>query len=327
MSGVLAYALHHDGAFNRNSLGAVSEAARLAAELGGQAEVVVVGGDELSDAMCGSLGRYGAARVHRAHAPAGVAQPVVDAMAHVMAAGGHRYAFFGGGLLGFEVGAALAARMGGGATMEVTAVRVEGGRVVAERPALRDTALADVGYLREPGILIGRVNAFETVDRGDVRAAVDDVRVEPSTAARGVRLLRRGEGRGGAEDPSNADIVVAGGRGLGSAESFQRCAALARALGGAVAATRAAVDAGWCGYSAQVGQTGTTVAPRLYLAAGVSGAVQHRVGMERAQHVVAINSDREAPIFEYADLGVVGDANRILPRLTSAVEAARARPG
>ena len=136
-------------------------------------------------------------------------------------------------------------------------------------------------------------------------------------------MLRRGERRGAEVGIEEADVVVAGGRGLGSAEGFRRCEELARALGGEVAATRAVVDAGWYPYSAQVGQTGKTVAPTLYVAAGVSGAVQHKVGMQAAQHVVAINRDPNAPIFEFADLGVVGDLNAILPKLVEAVEARR----
>ncbi len=114
---------------------------------------------------------------------------------------------------------------------------------------------------------------------------------------------------------------VAGGRGLGKAEGFELCEALAQALGGTVAATRAVVDAGWYPYAAQIGQTGKTVAPKLYLAAGISGAIQHKVGMQAAENIVAINKDPNAPIFEFSDLGIVGDLNKILPKLTEAVKA------
>ena len=117
---------------------------------------------------------------------------------------------------------------------------------------------------------------------------------------------------------------MAGGRGLGKAEGFELAEDLAKALGGAVAATRAVVDAGWYPYSAQIGQTGKTVAPKLYLAAGISGAIQHKVGMQASENIVAINKDSNAPIFEFSDLGIVGDLNKILPKLTEAVKAKKA---
>src|SRR3954471_123239 len=330
---ILVYALHYEGEFNKNSLGAVSEGARLAGELGGACHVLVLGGDDLTDELCGSLGAYGAATVYRAKGPEGLSQPVVDAMAKVMEDGGHRYAVFGGGLLGFEIGAGLAARLNAGVTMEETSVRVEGGELLAERPILGDSSISTSRY-RERGIVIGRLNAFEvrsTAPPTDTTqsdpsvvggsASVEDVDVELSPWSTKARMVTRGEQRGADVNIEDADILIAGGRGLGNAEGFQALEQLAGALGGAVAATRAVVDAGWYPYAAQIGQTGKTVAPKLYLAAGISGAIQHKVGMQASENIVAINKDANAPIFEFSDLGIVGDLNKILPKLTEAVKA------
>jgi electron transfer flavoprotein alpha subunit len=321
MSGILTYALHYEGEFNGNSLGAVSEAARRAKDIGGEAAAVVVGGDDLSDDFCASLGRYGAAKVYRGRAPEGLAQPVVDVMAKVIEDEGYSYALFGGGLLGFEIGAGLTARLNAGVTMEVTEIRVQDGRLLAERPILTDSAVAEVDYVDEPGIVIGRLNAFSAEELGAGPAEVVDVDAEIQEHSLRARMLQRGEARGEEANIEDADILVAGGRGLGKAENFSLCEALADALGGAVASTRAVVDAGWYPYATQIGQTGKTVAPKLYLAAGISGAIQHKVGMQGSENIVAINKDPNAQIFEYSDLGVVGDLNKIMPKLTEALKA------
>jgi electron transfer flavoprotein alpha subunit len=241
-------------------------------------------------------------------------------MAKVIADNGYDYALFGGGLLGFEIGAGLTARLNAGVTMEVTAVKVDGGKLIAERPVLQDSAIVDVGYVGEPGIIIGRLNAFDANETGGT-AEVVDVDVELSEWSSKARMVQRGEQRGGDVNIEDADILVGGGRGLGEADNFKLAEELAEAMGGAVAATRAVVDAGWYPYSAQIGQTGKTVAPKLYLAAGISGAIQHKVGMQSSENILAINKDQNAPIFEFSDLGVVGDLHKILPKLTEAIKA------
>ena len=324
MADVLVYALHYEGAFNKNSLGAVSEAARIAGELGGEAHAVVLG-DSATDQLCAQLGVYGASRVFRAGGAEGLAQPVVDAMAQLFAERGYGYALFGGGLLGFEIGAGLAARLGAGVAMEVTAVAIEDGKLLAERPILGDSAISLVSYRSDVGIVIGRLNAFEIVVAGERDAEVEEVAVAFSDFSTRARMVRRGEQRGEQVDIEGASVLVAGGRGLGRAEGFELCNELAEAFGGgsAVAATRAVVDAGWFPYSGQIGQTGKTVAPKLYVAAGISGAIQHKVGMAGSENIVAINKDANAPIFEFSDLGVVGDLNKILPKLSAALRARR----
>jgi electron transfer flavoprotein alpha subunit len=323
MANILVYALHYEGAINKNSLGAVSEAAKLAGELGGEAHAILVGGDDLTEELCASLGAYGAKKVYRVSGPEGLAQPVVDAMAKVISDDGHKYALFGGGLLGFEIGAGLAGRLNAGVAMEVTSVRAEGGELVVERPILGDSAISEKKFRSDVGIIIGRLNAFEIQQSDGASAAVANVAVEFSPQALKATMVQRGEQRGADVDIEGADVLVAGGRGLGKAEGFELCDQLAKAFGGnsAVAATRAVVDAGWYPYAAQIGQTGKTVAPKLYLAAGISGAIQHKVGMQSSENIVAINKDSNAPIFEFCDLGIIGDLNKILPKLTEAVKA------
>src|SRR5437764_13563953 len=174
MPDVLTYVLHFEGAFNKNSLGAVSEGAARAEEIGGQCHAVVVGGEDLTDDLCSSLGAYGATKVFRARGPEGLAQPVIDVMAKVIEENGHAYALFGGGLLGFEIGAGLAARKQAGVTMEVTAVRAEDGKLVAERPILQDSKISVSHYRGDLGIIIGRINAFEVRESGDGLAEIVD---------------------------------------------------------------------------------------------------------------------------------------------------------
>ena len=321
MSNILVYALHYEGAFNKNSLGAVAEASRLAGELGGEAHAVVVA-DGVSDELAATLGKYGAKKVYKADGPEGLAGPVIDTLGKLFDGGDYQYAVFGGGLLGFEIGAGLAARIDAGVTMEVTGVNVVDGKLAAERPILGDSSISTSRY-KDKGIIIARLNAFEVKETGDGDAPVETITTELSTQAQQANIVTRGEQRGADVDIEGASILVAGGRGLGKAEGFQLAEDLAAAFGGnsAVAATRAVVDAGWYPYAAQIGQTGKTVAPKLYLAAGISGAIQHKVGMQASENIVAINKDSNAPIFEFSDLGVVGDLNKIVPKLTEAVKA------
>jgi len=214
MANILVYALHYEGAINKNSLGAVSEGAKLAAELGGEAHAIVLGENVPQD-LAASLGRYGAKKVLIAEGPEGLAQPLVDAMARAITDGGYSYALFGGGLLGFEIGAGLAARLGAGVVMEVTGVRAEGGKLIAERPILGDSAISEIEYRSPVGIVIGRLNAFEVRESGDGDAAVEQLSFELSPHATKARMITRGEQRGADVDIEGADILIAGGRGLG----------------------------------------------------------------------------------------------------------------
>src|SRR6478609_10329618 len=230
MTNILVYALHYEGAINKNSLGAVSEGAKLAAELGGEAHAILVG-ESVPQDLAASLGNYGAKKVLVAEGPEGLAQPVVDAMGAAISGGDYKYALFGGGLLGFEIGAGLAARLGAGVVMEVTNVRAENGELIAERPILGDSAISEIKYRSDVGIIIGRLNAFEIRESGAGAAPVESVSFELSEHAKQATMVTRGEQRGADVDIEGASILVAGGRGLGKAEGFQLCEELAGAFG------------------------------------------------------------------------------------------------
>src|SRR2546421_1467413 len=196
MAGILVYTLHDDeGNFNKNSLGALSEASRLAEELGSEAAAVVVG--DVADDACAGLGAYGVKRVFRGKdVPEGLAQPVVDVMAKVIEDEGFDYALFGGGLLGFEIGAGLTARLNAGVTMEVTEVKVDDGKLIAVRPILQDSQVAEVGYQGDVAVIIGRLNAFDATERNGGSAEVVDVEVELSEWSSKAKMVQRGEQRG-----------------------------------------------------------------------------------------------------------------------------------
>jgi electron transfer flavoprotein alpha subunit len=327
MSDTLVHIAHRSGSFERDALGVLVQAAALSEQLGGHADALVVGAQNLDGAKLASLGAFGARTVYSAAGRAGMSQPVIDAMDAVIGAHGHRHAVFGGGVLGLEAGGGLAARRDGGIVVEVTALRVEAGQLVVERPVFDDAQLAVVRFCGEFGVIVTRMDAFAGEPReGAAAAALVEVAAPASPWAERVEVLEQAPSARAALAVEDAEIVIAGGRGLGAAEAFELIEALAAAFGpqAAVGASRAVVDAGWYPYEHQVGQTGKTVTPKLYIAAGISGAIQHRVGMSGAEHIVAINIDSDAPIFALADLGVVGDLHVILPKLTAAVRAHRA---
>src|ERR1700753_1052776 len=193
MADILTYVLHYEGAFNKNSLGAVSEGAKQAAAIGGECHAVVVGGDDLSDDLCKTVGNYGATKVFRAKGAEGLAQPVIDVMDKVIGDNGHSYPLFGGGLLGFEIGAGLAARRHAGVTMEVIAIKVDDGKLVAERPILQDSKISDSHYRGELGIIIGRINAFELAQPSSASAQIVDVDVDYSPWSAQAKMGKRGQ--------------------------------------------------------------------------------------------------------------------------------------
>ena len=314
---ILVFLEHHGGELQKGSLAVLSKAA----SLGGDVAGVIVGAGV--DGLAEQAGRHGAATVYvaddrRLEAP--LPQPRVDAVAQLVVEHGIETVLFGQSILAADIASALAARLEAGLNWQLTDISAEGGNLVGKQSALGDSVVVDVGWTSTPRIGLFRAGAFDPSEQPAAGAveAFDVQLEEHSLAAEMVEQAHAEESGPSIED---ANVIVAGGRGLGEPEKFALVEDLAKALGGAVAATRAVVDAGWYPYSAQVGQTGKSVSPALYVACGISGAIQHKVGMQSSKTIVAINKDPNAPIFEFADLGVVGDLHQILPKLTEALKA------
>jgi electron transfer flavoprotein alpha subunit len=317
----LVFLEHHDDELQKGSLGVLSKAASL-----GDAEVAgMVAGSGVAS-LAEQAGKFGASKVWVADDPALEAplpQPRVDALAKVVRDGGYDTVLFGASVLAADIAAALAARLEAGLNWDLVDLGLEDGRLVGKRAALGDSVYVDVGWKGEPRLALVRAGTFEPVETGG-EAEVVEVGVELEDFSTKASMLEQAHEEQAGPSIEDADVIVAGGRGLGGPENFALVEDLAKALGGAVAATRAVVDAGWYPYSAQVGQTGKNVSPKLYVACGISGAVQHKVGMQSSNVIVAINKDPNAPIFEFSDLGVVGDLHQIVPKLGELV---RARKG
>jgi len=227
---------------------------------------------------------------------------------------------FGQSVLAADLASGLAARLDAGLNWDLTDIALQDGKLVGKRPALADSVLVDVGWRSTPRLALFRTGSFDPVPTGG-SAELEDVSVDLRGHSTGAVMLEQAHEERSGPSIEDADVIVAGGRGLGKPEGFGMLEELAKALGGAVGATRAVVDAGWYPYPSQVGQTGKTVSPKLYIACGISGAIQHKVGMQASGTIVAINKDANAPIFEFCDLGVVGDVNVVVPRLTELVRA------
>ena len=320
VTSTLVFLEHHDGVIQKGSLGVLARALALGGDVAG-----VVVGHGVAE-VASSAGAFGVSNVYVVDAPAFEAplpQPRVDALEAVVAQSGAENILFAASVLSADIAAGLSARLDAGLNWDVTDFAVEDGQLVARRPALGDTVLVTVGWTGSPRIALVRSGSFEPVESGG-SATVHDVTVDLQDFSTGARMVEQAHEQASGPSIEDADVIVAGGRGLGTADGFGLAEDLAAALGGAVAATRAVVDAGWYPYATQVGQTGKSVSPKLYIALGISGAIQHKVGMQNSGTIVAINKDPNAPIFDFADFGVVGDLHQIVPKLAEHV---RARKG
>jgi electron transfer flavoprotein alpha subunit len=315
---VLVFLEHHGSELQKGALGVLAKAASL-----GDADVgaVLVGAGVRS--LAAEAGTYGATKVYvvdDGSLDPPLPQPRVDVLAKVVADGGYDTVLLANSVLAADIAAGLAARLDAGLNWDLADLVSENGALVGKRPALQDSVYVDVGWRSTPRIALFRAGSFDAVPTGGGAPQVEDVVVELEEHSRAAKVVDQQLEESTGPSIEDADVIVAGGRGLGGPENFTLVEELARALGGAVGATRAVVDAGWYPYSAQIGQTGKTVSPKLYVALGISGAIQHKVGMQSSNVIVAINKDANAPIFEFSDLGVVGDVHEIVPKLTELVK-------
>ncbi len=315
----LVFLEHHDNELLKPSLGVLSKAATLDEDVTG-----VVLGSGVTE-LASQAGKFGAAKVLVVDKPeleAPLPQPRVDALASIIRDRGFDTVLFPASVLSADVAAGLSARLQAGLNWDLTDLVQQDGDLIGKRPALGDSVLVDVGWRSEPRLALIRAGTFDPQETGaGASAEVEEVDAQFEDFSTAATMVERAHAESEGPSIEDADVIVAGGRGLGAPENFKLVEELAQALGGAVAATRAVVDAGWYPYATQVGQTGKTVSPKLYIACGISGAIQHKVGMQSSGVIVAINKDPNAPIFEYSDLGVVGDLNEIVPKLTELVRA------
>ena len=319
---VVVFLEHHADEIDSGALGVLG----MATTLGGDVAAVLAGRGPLRD-LAVEASSFGAAKVYVAEDDAldpPLPQPRIDLLEQVVRAGRFDTVLFSTSVLAADIAAGLASRLDAGLNWDLIDMLERGGEPVGKRLALQDTVLVEVGWRSEHRIAMFRRGSLDVVASSPRQPEIEAVELHLQEHSRGATVVSHTPRESEGPSIADAEVIVAGGLGLGRAENFALAEELAAVLGGAVGATRAAVYKGWYPYASQVGQTGKTVAPKLYVALGISGAVQHKVGMQNSKVIVAINTDTNAPIFEFSDLGVVGDVHTIVPKL---VDLLRQRQG
>lgn len=323
MSELLILIDHSDGQPRKISLQLLSAARAVAPDLGVEIAAVWLGPG--ADGAAATLGAHGAARVHHwdsDEAKGFVTVPQVDALEQLVASTSPVGLLFASSNHVKDVAARLAVRVGAGVITDATGLAVVDGTIVATKEVFGGDVITTSRVAEGSFPIIGIAsNAYPVKDAGGAAATVVPFDVTMSEAARASTVTEVVQ-QASADRPDIAEaaIVVSGGRGLGDASGFELLERLADLLDAGVGASRAATDAGWYPHRYQIGQTGRTISPTLYLGNGVSGAIQHRAGMQTSQYVVAVNKDPEAPIFQIADFGVVGDLYEVVPKLVEELE-------
>jgi electron transfer flavoprotein alpha subunit len=312
MTEILVLVDHADGAVRKTT----TELLTIARRLGEPSAVFIGSGYANAQATLASFGAQKVYLLEQAELSEYLVAPKAEALAEIAARVSPGAVLLTSSPEGKEIAARLAIKLSSGVITDAVDVSPE---LVTTQSVFAGNYTVKARVTQGTPIITVKPNAA-TPEQAPATLAEEKVEIVLSDAAKGARVVERSPREAtGRPELTEAAIVVSGGRGVGSAENFAVVEALADALGGAVGASRAAVDSGWYPHAYQVGQTGKTVAPQLYVAAGISGAIQHRAGMQTSKTIVVINKDAEAPIFELADFGVVGDLHKVLPQATEEV--------
>ena len=317
---ILVFVEQRDGRVRPVSREALGEATRLAKTLGGPVIAVCAAASDPGLAALGEAGAEQALLASHAEFARYEATGYAAAVAAAVEQTKPAVVLFAGSAMGRDLAPRVAARLGVGLASDCTALAAEGGTLQATRPVYAGKATQTVTFRKSPAMVTLRPKMFASVSTGGAAAQVAPLEFPYDPAAVKARVREVKAEQGGKVDLTEAEIIVSGGRGLKGPEHFDLIESLADALGATVGASRAVVDAGWRPHADQVGQTGKTVAPKLYVAVAISGAIQHLAGMSSSRCIVAINKDADAPIFKVADYGIVGDAFEVVPALTEAVK-------
>jgi electron transfer flavoprotein alpha subunit len=327
MANILVFAESRAGDLRKVALEAVTGARKLAELSGGGLVHVMLAGAAGIASKAEALAQHGADSVlvleHEGFVQYN-AEALAATLAEKLKGGSYRYAVFTASAQGRDLSPRVAAKLGVGLVADVTAFSLDGETVVAQHPVNTGKVIATMALTGSPSIVSLRPSAFQP----EVNAkplATENISSSVDPNASRVKVIELKQGNTGKLDLGDAPVIIAGGRGLKAPENFKLVEELADAFGNAaVGATRAVTDEGWRPHSDQIGQTGRNVSPTLYIAVGISGAIQHLAGMRTSRTIVAINKDKDAPIFKVADYGIVGDAFEIVPALTEAVKKAKA---
>ncbi len=317
---ILAFAEQRNGQFKKTAFEIVKAAKTIADQINGEVVAVVVGNSVAS--IAAQLGGFGASKVitvEDARLELYSTTAYSKVVAEIAKQESAEIVIFPASELGKDIAPRVAVKLQAGVAAGCTAIAVENGMIKATRPVYAGKGLIDVIITTGTKIFTLRPNVFTAGDSNGFSATVENKKIELSDADFGA-VVKEVKAASGKKDVAEADIIVSGGRGLKGSEHFAMIEDLAGTLGGAVGASRAVVDAGWRPHDEQVGQTGKTVSPTLYVAVAISGAVQHLAGMSSSKYIVAINKDKDAPIFSVADYGIVGDAFDVVPAITSEIK-------